>query len=369
MPLSLLGMAGAVGLVEYLIRHVSLGMARWAVWAGLTVALLHSQIELTMSQAGSAAIVMLLLGTASARVPRERGQAGMRPDRPVWLAVAAMAVLVVGQITLAALPIVRIEAHLRAAHEALESVAIVRSTLTQARQTPSVNERLGFLNDAEDQLRRSGVAVDLGGTWREIQSAIRLNDGARIERLVSASGVALDAAMQRLEIDKVAAALADLEQARRLHPLNEIAWRQSSQLWMRLAYLHEQAGDAPSRDEAADLACQLAEELVRQRPKESGPVSRAAKRWIERYRLTSAPESLDHAMRWQHRVVALDPNGLESWYALAAMLDQAGRTGEALAAYRRTLEVNERMRLDPLKQLSRSQLDEIRTRIDALRGG
>ena len=369
MPLSLLGMAGAVVLVEYLVRHVSLGMLRWAVWAALTVALLHSQIELTLSQAGSAAGVMLLLGTASARMPRVRSEAPAGRGDAAWCAVAAMAVLVVGQVALVALPIARIQAHLRMAHDELEGVAIVRQSLTQARETRNLEERLDFLKDAEDQMRRRGVAVDLEGTWREIQSALRLNDGARIQRLISTGGAALDAAMRRLEIDRVAAALDELEQARNLRPLDEIAWRQSCELWMRLAYLHEQAGDAVGRDEAVDLACRLAEKLVRRRPHAFGPVSLAAKRWIERFRLTSAPESLDHATQWQQRVVTLDPNGLESWHMLAAMLDQAGRGDEALAAYRRTLEVNEHMRLDPLKQLSQSQLDTIHTRIDALSGG
>lgn len=369
MPLSLLGMAGAVALVEYLVRHVSLGMLRWAVWAALTVALLHSQIEMTMSQVGSAAIVMLLLGTASARSPGERGERATPPDRSNWLALIAMAVLAAGQVALVAVPIVRIQSHLRAAHDELESVAIVRDSLTRARDTRNFEERLGYLKDAEVQLRRHGVTVDLEGTWREIQSAVRLNDGARVQRLISTGGAALDAAMQRLDIDKITAAQMELEQARHLQPLDDIVWRESSELWMQLAYLHGQAGDTASRDEAADLACQLAEELARRRSGLSSPVSLAAKRWIERFRLTSAPESLDNAVEWQKRVVALDPNGLEVWHALAGLLDQAERRDEALAAYRRTLEVNENMRLDPLKQLSTSQRDDIGRRIESLSGG
>lgn len=369
MPLSLLGMAGAFALVEYLIRHVSLGMLRWAVWAALTVALLHAQIEMTMSQAGSAAIIMLLLGTASARVGRARDESSNRSGGMAWLVLAALAALVAGHFVLAALPIVRIQSHLRLAHDELESVAIVRSSLTRARETRNFDERLSFLKEAEQTLRQHGVAVDLEGTWREIQSALRLNDGARVQRLISTGGTALDAALRRLEIDKVAGALDELEQARDLRPLDAIAWRQSSELWMRLAYLHEQAGDAAARDEAADLACQLAEELVRVRPGVCNDVAVAARRWLERLRLKPAPEFLDKAIQWQQRVVLLNPNGLSDQRTLASLLDEAGRSDEAIAAYRQTLKINENMRLDPLKQLNKADLDDIGRRLDALGGG
>ncbi len=369
MPLSLIGMATTVALVAFIVRHVSLGLLRWAVWAALTVVLLHSQIEMTMTQPGSAAIVMLLLGTASGKLNPAAEHRARRGSPPAMLALVVVAAVVAGHLVAVVLPTARIQSHLRTAHAALESIGSVRTALSQARGTRDLNERLGHLQRAESQLQRVGESVDLQGTWREIQSAVRLNDGPRVQRLVSTGATALDEALSRLEVDKVAAALTEFEQARRLRPLDEIAWREASRLWMHLATLHDSRGDTANRDEAAAIACQLAEQFADDRPEEANAAAMAARRWYERRQFTPDAVSLDKAIEWQQRVVALDPNGLDSRRTLAQMLDEAARTSEALAAYQRTLEINDNMRLDPLKQLSPSQLVRVRSRIEALSGG
>jgi len=369
MPLSLIGMATTVALVAFIVRHVSLGLLRWAVWAALTVVLLHSQIEMTLTQPGSAVVVMLLLGTASGKLNRAAEHRARRGAPPAMLALVVVAAVVAGHLVAVVLPTARIQSHLRTAHAALESIGSVRTALSQARGTRDLNERLAHLQRAESQLRRIGESIDLQGTWREIQSAVRLNDGPRVQRLVSTGAAALDEALHRLEVDQVAVALTAFEQARHLRPLDEIPWREASRLWMHLATLHDERGDNANRDEAAAVACQLAGQFASLRPDEANAAAMAARRWYERHQLAPEAGSLDKAIEWQHRVVALDPNGLDARRTLAQMLDEAGRTSEALAAYQRTLEINDNMRLDPLKQLSPSQLAAVRSRIDALNGG
>ncbi|MCC6908836.1 MAG: O-antigen ligase family protein [Phycisphaerales bacterium] len=368
MPLSLIGLGATVPLVALLVRSVSLGMLRWAVWAALTVVLLHSQIEMTLTQPGSAAIVMLLLGAAAARAPQGA------PPRPAlrsasFAAIVVFAALIVAHGALVAVPIGRIQNHLRTAHASLESIGRVRSTLDQAGRTRSADERIALLQEAEMQLQQQGIEIDLAGAWREIRSAIQLNDGQRVQRLLATGGAAISDALRRLEVESVTAALRELEAARPLRPLDAIAWRESSRLWMHLATLHEQRGDPAMRDEAAQVAIQLAEELANRRPLDANAAAMAARRWYEQQQFTGDAEMLARAIEWQKKVVRLDPNGLEAQRTFAQMLDEAGRGREALSAYERTLEINENMRLDPLKQLNPQQFDDVRGRIEALGGG
>ncbi len=368
MPLSLVGLAATLPLVALLVRSVSLGMLRWAVWAALTVVLLHSQIEMTLTQPGSAAIFMLLLGAAAARSPQEAAPRSARRGASL-IALASLATLIAAHIALAVVPIWRIQNHLRSAHAPLESIGQVRSTLDRAGRTRSVDERIALLQDAESQLQRQGIEIDLAGAWREIRSAIQLNDGPRVQRLVATGGATLSDALRRLEVESMTAALSELEAARQLRPLDAIAWRESSRLWMHLATLHEQRGEPVMRDEAAQVATRLAEELANRRPHDPNAAAMAARRWYEQHQFADDAEALNRAIEWQNKVVQLDPNGLEAQRALARMLDEAGQSRAALQAYERTLEINEHMRLDPLKQLNPQQLDDVRERIASLRGG
>lgn len=367
MPLSLAGLAGSLALVEFLIRHVSLRLLRWAVWAALTVALLHAQIEMTMTQPGSASLVMLLLGAVSARA--ERRQSDSPGDqRSALPALVLMGMFVAAHLILVARPVWGTQTHLRRAHEQLSTVGAVRTALTQAGNASTLDERMEHLQRAELLLRQAEASIDLTGTWREIQSAVQLNDAARVQRLIATGGTLLDEAISRLEVDRIAAALRELELARHMRPIDAVAWREASKLWMHLALLHDQAGNTASRDEAADIACRLAEEHAVDRPASANAAATAARRWYERNRLAATVDAMQHALLWQRRVVELDPNGLEARRTLARMLDEAGLQPEAIEAYERTLEINEHMRLDPLKQLSDRELQAVRKRIAELRG-
>lgn len=369
MPLSLAAMAATFPLVEHLVRHASLGMIRWAVWAALTAALLHGQVEMTLTQPGSSALLMLLLGTASARFEEPHARDWSAARGTSWFGAGALIVTALAQVTFAVAPIVRTQHHLRAAHDDLAQVGEVRHLLDRARRSTDLADRLDRMREAESRLSSLGLSVNLEGTWREIQAAVQLNDGPRVQRLVGLGGAALDEALRRLEADRVAAALLRLEKARLGRPLDRIAWRKSSELWMHIAHLHAQADDAPMRDEAARTACALAEELAALRPRSSFAVAAAARRWIERWRLAAEVDALEAAIRWQGRLVSLDPNGLEAHRTLAELLDEAGRGAEAAAAYERTLEISTNMRLDPLKQLGDSQRRAIEERLAALKRG
>lgn len=369
MPLTLAAMAATVPLVEHLVRHLSLGMVRWAVWAALTAVFLHSQVEMTLAQPGSTAIVMLLLGAAAARVEAPRAQESNRTRRGGLVASSAVSLLAVLHIALAAAPVIGTQQQLRRAHDALAQVGQVRQSLDQARRTTDPDERLDLFRAIESTFRRQGQHLNLDATWSEIQSAVRLNDATRVQRLVALAGEALDEALRRLDVDAAAQALIDLDPARRRRPLDRLAWRKASELWMLLAHLHAARDDVAMRDEAAETACRLAEDQADRRPQSSFAVAAAARRSMERFHLAADPQSLDEVIKWQMRLAALDPNGLDAHRALADLFDQAGRAAEAIAAYKRTLEINANMRLDPLKQLSDSQVRAIERRLEALRGG
>lgn len=369
MPLTLAAMAATIPLVEHLVRHLSLGMVRWAVWAALTAVFLHGQVEMTLAQPGSAAIVMLLLGAAAARIETPAAEARATGLRSGAIAAAGMIVLAVLHLTLVVAPIFGTQRQLRRAHEALAAGGEVRAILDRARRTTTLDERLGLFREAESALLRRGAGVNLDGTWKEIQSAVQLSDRDRIQRLVGLAAEALNAAHERLDVEAITTALAELEGARPRRPLDRLAWRKTSELWMLLAHLHAARNDAAMRDEAAETACRLAEELAARRPDSSFAVAAAARRWMERRRLAGDADALDRAIHWQQRLVALDPHGLDAHRTLADLLDEAGRAAEAIAAYERTLEINSNMRLDPLKQLSDSQVRAIEQRLAALRGG
>lgn len=369
MPLSLAAMTATIPLVEHLVRHLSLGMVRWAVWAALTAVFLHSQVEMTLSQPGSAAVVMLLLGAASARVETPVASQPTRLQTGGLIALAAVVLLAALHIALAAAPIIGTQRHLRRAHGALAQVGEVRQSLDHARRATNLEEHLELLRKTESTFRLHGQSLNLDATWTEIQSARRLNDAARVQRLVALAGESLDEALRRLDVDAVAAALVELESARRRRPLDRLAWRKASELWMLLAHVHATRDDVAMRDEAAETACRLAEELANRRPDSSFAVAAAARRWVERHRLAPDADALEQAIHWQQRLVTLDPNGLDAHRALADLLDQAGRVSDAIAAYERTLTINANMRLDPLKQLSEAQVRAIERRLEALRGG
>lgn len=369
MPLSLAAMTATIPLVEHLVRHLSLGMVRWAVWAALTAVFLHSQVEMTLAQPGSAASVMLLLGAAAARIETPAAEARATGLRTGAIVTACMVALALLHLALVVAPIAGTQRHFRGAHQSLAASGEVRALLDRAGRTASLEERLDLFRDAESALRGRGEGVDLDGTWREIQSAVQLGEGDRVRRLVGLAAEALNAAHERLDVEAITTALEELESARQRRPLDRLAWRRASELWMLLAHLHAARGDAAMRDEAAAAACRIAEDLTAQRPGSTFALAAAARRWMERRRLAGEADALDRAIHWQQRLVALDPNGLDARRALADLLDESGRTAEAIAAYERTLEINANMRLDPLKQLSDSQVRAIERRLAALRGG
>ncbi len=369
MPLSIAAMAATIPLVEYLVRHLSLGMVRWAVWAALTAVFLHSQVEMTLLQPGSAGLVMLLLGAATARIEATTTAAAPWRLRLSAIAATGMFALVALHIALVAAPVAGTQRHLRSAHEALAASGEVRGILDRAGRAATLDERLDLFRECESALQERGQNISLDATWKEIQSAVRLGDRDRVERLVALAGEALLAAHARLDVEAVTAALAELEMARHRRPLNRLAWRRAGELWMLMAHLHAAREDPAGRDEAAETACRLAEDLAARRPDSSFAVAAAARRWMERHRLAPDANALEQAIHWQQRLAALDPNGLDAHRALADLLDQAGRVSDAIAAYERTLTINANMRLDPLKQLSDSQARTIERRLEALRGG
>ena len=68
----------------------------------------------------------------------------------------------------------------------------------------------------------------------------------------------------------------------------------------------------------------------------------------------------------QHMTVQ-DPHGLASWKRLGDVLWDYGHRKEAIAAYRRALQIDADFELDPVKQLTEPERAEIERRIASAR--
>ena len=111
-----------------------------------------------------------------------------------------------------------------------------------------------------------------------------------------------------------------------------------------------------------DSAVSLADEAV---TKHGGPTSiaRAAAAHELRATLTGSAADWDTAVGYGRRITEIDPHAIGSWRRLGDLLWAAGRRGEAADAYRRALDNDANFELDPLKQLSSSDRDELRSRL------
>lgn len=73
------------------------------------------------------------------------------------------------------------------------------------------------------------------------------------------------------------------------------------------------------------------------------------------------------AIELAQRMAVQDPHGLTSWKRLGDVLWEYGHRREAIAAYRRALQINEDFELDPLKQLTEGERAEIERRVGSTR--
>lgn len=307
------------------------------VFAGAAIALAaHGQIEMTPVQPASASWFMLVLGAAGAGslgwAPRS-SDAPPRSGRPWWLAVPGA--LAAGALALGALavrPVARWERELNAAAEQVRPVAEIRSRLTALEQTG----RLG-----QDSLERIGAEL-----------------GHLLSRPPPANVPELDGALAKLTTTRIDAALETVRAAG-----TRVRHQPTVEAISRL-YLARASADAASGDlDGAEVYGALAEQTA-VGGAEAFPDQAPAWAWLGTVRAMRANlegewEHLAGAIgAWEH-AADLDPHGMTFPYQIFRALVALKRLDEARECGRRVLAANERLRLDPLLQLTEIQRAEV----------
>ncbi len=173
------------------------------------------------------------------------------------------------------------------------------------------------------------------------------------QRLSPTSGLADQPAMQR------EAAASRLERAyRELLPIDAALIDEVIGQRLEAALL----SDGAKRSALLDSAILRADEAVK---RHGGPtlIARAAAAHELRATLTGSAADWDAAVGYGRRMTQIDPHAIGSWRRLGDLLWAAGRPGEAADAYRRALDNDANFELDPLKQLSPSDREELRGRL------
>ncbi len=112
------------------------------------------------------------------------------------------------------------------------------------------------------------------------------------------------------------------------------------------------------RREVVGRAIELSERAVREHEQLSS-IALAATAWRLEALATGRPEAWQRTIEHARRLTELDPHGIASWRRLGDVYWDAGRRDDAAAAYGRALEADRNFELDPLKQLSDRDRDQI----------
>ncbi len=308
------------------------------VFAGAAIALAaQGQIEMTPVQPASAAWFMLVLGAAGwagRRGDRDPSRSDGPPGRRPWWLVAPVA-LAAGALALGVFvvgPVARWERELIAAAEQVRPVAEIRSRLTALEQTGPLGQ---------DSFER--IAADLGHL---------------LSRPPPANVPEFDGALARLTATRIDAALETVRAAG-----TRVRHQPTVEAISRL-YLARASADAASGDQdGAEVHGTLAEQTA-VGGAEAFPDQAPAWAWLGTVRATRANlegewEHLAGAIgAWEH-AADLDPHGMTFPYQIFRALVALKRLDEARECGRRVLAANERLRLDPLLQLTENQRAEV----------
>lgn len=347
---------------------------RWGAWAALTVVFLHCQIEMTMSQPGVAALIWLVLGASSAEViapgsvteeiPVDRW---VRPLR--YTAVTLMTLVCVAQAVCAWWPVRAEQKVVRQAATLLVTVGQVQEAIGRARQ-PGMDaaQQVASIQRAATRLSDAGFDPHIEGLLRQTEAAIRSRDGDRFAHVMIESSDSVGRALVQLDLDRIGQAIALLEQADQMLPIDSVPLRTMTKLWVTLAQFELQASDLDAARHSMAVAGTLVERELQRRP-DHAEVHAFAAATVYLFRYDNglgSKDDLTRAVEEQRTACRLDPHGLTLSLGLAELLYRSGDNDAALSEYRRTLLLNDQVRLDPMKQLTGQQWQHVKDRIAEL---
>lgn len=305
--------------------RVGAGACAGALGAGAIALLAHSQIELTAVWPASAALAMVVIGSAASGKVASVRDGAWSVGRTMGLAGSA-AVVGLGAMVLAGpwRAASRWEANLSAAAEAVRPMA-------------EVNERLSAIVAAGGQTRggdsMSKLATDLGGLIGEFPPQNPRD---------------FDRAMAMLLVRTGEPAAKGLSVALEAAPSHLGTREALVRTLLGTAAARQAIGDRTGALAAADRAVALADGG----PESAGGLSLRAAARVSRAELGDAERLLGEAYTLAVRAAELDPHGPSgAWRAMELAL-RLGRSDEARSWARRVLEVDGLQRLDPLRRLS-----------------
>ncbi len=335
-------LARMVGLVAWIglalaMAWVMRAVRPWApCFAAAAIALAaHAQIEMTPVQPASAAWFMLVLGAAGLGYPAAPRRDPSRSDgvRVLWLiAPVALCAAAITAGSLVLRPVARWEREMNGAAEAVRPLAEVQARLAALPQTGPAGE---------DSFARIAAEV-----------------GAMVSRPPPTNGPEMDGAMTLLALARIDAAIPRVRAAG-ARVAHEPTLEALSRLHLRRASASAASGDLDGAAEHGGLAERGAEEAA-----SAHPGSAPAWAWLGTVRATRAGmesrrDHLEHAIQAWERAAALDPHGMHFAHQIFSALVALGRLEEAREWGRRVLAANERLRLDPLQQLTDNQREVV----------
>lgn len=290
----LAGAAGFIAVAGYLAGHrpIDLFYARLGLFAAVTALLLHAQIEMSLTKAMSAPLLLSVVGLAAGIGCAKRGEPAPARCRPLGFASAG--VVAAGAIVVLVMLVVPTVERESALHDAAEVMAIkprdMRSAVNQSNTTISHLRRAqqAMPQDAQLGFHESQVLVEAAFLFN------RANDPAARDRLLDQAMTAV--ARSRLTGSRLAAS------------------------WMHETNIAQAAFDLTSNP-----------------------------RWLARAADAAAQRTI------------VDPNGLDSHVRAGDLAHQRGDHERAAEFYRRALKINDRLYLDPKRQLT----DEQRARVES----
>jgi O-antigen ligase/tetratricopeptide (TPR) repeat protein len=330
--LGVLGFLAIAVMAQRIAERAPGPLVHWSLAAGAITLMMHSQIEMTLTQPNAAVWGLMLLGAAAAS---EKEQCG---SPRLWIGAVASAALVALSVWIAAAgltPLWKQHLAMRHAAESLRPIGAMRWNLNQALSARDSRARL----DAMGRIVVAAEHAEIPLAMSDLEAAMR--DGPRSAAF--AEMVSTWDAQEQLRRTDAATALirsgqwrALLAAAEQLASLAELAAREGGDD-RRRAYLEqavdvaEQAADQGGRPRATSLAGSLAHRLA--------SITGDSAHWSR---------AIDHL----ERLAANDPHGIGPWMRLGDALWDAGRRDEAIIASRRALENDANFELDPLKQLT-----------------
>ncbi len=329
-------------------ESASSGVERAALLGAAAVLIAHTQIEMTATQPGSAALAFLLLGLAGGTalsLPAAESQETDRASLARRLSGGVMVVTAIALLLFGYLPVQQRQAHLRQAARVLQPAATIRWDLAELEQLPATQQRLA-LHAMERMLREQGVAT-LSATQPQFVPFLR------------SSGLA------SLEVALIPQAIARLHRAFEIRPRSPEPRLEAARLCVALAYAHEQLDQQGEATTALREALRRARDLAQRYPDDASHHRLAMGVCARLFEQTSQAEFADEAFRHADQARQLDPHSLTLTLEIADLAWEHQRPERARELYTRTLLLNEHHRLDPLKQLDEVSLARARERSEA----